>query len=565
MGSPSGDLIFTIRKVSDDSIIVSKVWGDASSLSYSLMWREVVFDSPLRIQDEVRIALEFEGGDANNLVRSGRSIASRKGDEIYTYFDAGSWTDYGGDFCYKYTYTLPPDEFTIDIGATVEATAHEWQRKTFPNPRGLRYYYALIQAPGPSWRIHKSLDGSSWSIATNSPEIIWDEPPALCIYEDEANSRLIVYLVYRSGWGIFVFAKTIEDDSSDFTSAEYLWWAQVATRTEDGVYFPNICIDNNGYLWISWTDVYGKEDHAQIRVARSMSSYPTSAPSWDLATIYGEPDGEFGRKGLDFGSGPMPRSELVPLTATADVAIVMGYYDDAASASGLDGMTLTYSAGIQEGAVVDFSDLVNSDLLHSSVAEDGPNSDVFIGFKDWLGYFYVRKWDISTASWVAFGSISHDFYVDSLALAIDKNASPNKLYAFYVKNGVIGDVFYKTTGVDSASWSSEETIDDDTQPLDYLSASYQDWGLDGDVQVIYTRQTWRRVRFWAVGGAPPAFVETIVAQRFPMRYLSKPVKAQELISTVEGVTITHTAKDFPETLLKKGTAQELRSKWEPPQ
>ena len=56
-------------------------------------------------------------------------------------------------------------------------------------------------------------------------------------------------------------------------------------------------------------------------------------------------------------------------------------------------------------------------------------------------------------------------------------------------------------------------------------------------------------------------VETITAQRFPMRYLSKPAKAQELISKVEGATITHTANVFPETLLKKGKAQELRSTW----
>ena len=60
---------------------------------------------------------------------------------------------------------------------------------------------------------------------------------------------------------------------------------------------------------------------------------------------------------------------------------------------------------------------------------------------------------------------------------------------------------------------------------------------------------------------PPAFVETITAQSFPMLYLSKPVKAEELISKVEGATITTVAKDFPEELLKAGKAKELRSKW----
>uniref|UniRef100_A0A6M3LU49 Uncharacterized protein n=1 Tax=viral metagenome TaxID=1070528 RepID=A0A6M3LU49_9ZZZZ len=563
-GSPSGDLVFRIRKVSDDSIIVSKVWGDVSDLPGTLTWEEVTFDSPVTIEDEVRIALEFGGGDADNGVSSGMA-GNVKGSEIYTGWPPGGseWVDFVEyDFCYKYTYTLPPDDYTIDTGFDALATAYEWQRKTFKNPRGLGYYYALIKTSADRWRFHKSPAGPSWSIATNTQELLEAIPPALCIYEDSANTRLIVYLVYKTGTRIRTFAKTIEDDSSDFTVAGVLWEADVAIKTDDGVYFPNICIDDGGYLWVSLTDVYDKADHAQIRVARSTVPHPTSAPSWDIATIYGEPGGEFGRKGLDFGSGPKPRSELVPLTATADVAIIVGYYNDAIPASSMDGLTLTYSAGIQKGPVVAHDATVHTDLMHSSVAESGVNSDVFIGYKDADGSLKCIKWDVSAASSTAFGNV-FDSTVDSLALSIDKNADPDKIYAFYVKNGVAGDLFYKTSSVDSASWPLEETIDDDSEALDYLSASYQDWTLDGDVQIIYTRQTWLKVRFWAVGGAPPIFEETIVAQHFPMHYLSKPVKAQELISKVEGATITHTTQDFPETLLKKGKAQELRSKWFP--
>lgn len=54
--------------------------------------------------------------------------------------------------------------------------------------------------------------------------------------------------------------------------------------------------------------------------------------------------------------------------------------------------------------------------------------------------------------------------------------------------------------------------------------------------------------------------ETITANTFPMQYLAKPVKAQELKSKVEG-TIIKIAKDFPEVLIKAGKAQELRSKF----
>ena len=58
-----------------------------------------------------------------------------------------------------------------------------------------------------------------------------------------------------------------------------------------------------------------------------------------------------------------------------------------------------------------------------------------------------------------------------------------------------------------------------------------------------------------------AVIETITANRFPMLYLAKPVKAQELISKVEGATLVDAAKDFPKYLLKKGKANELKSKW----
>lgn len=61
--------------------------------------------------------------------------------------------------------------------------------------------------------------------------------------------------------------------------------------------------------------------------------------------------------------------------------------------------------------------------------------------------------------------------------------------------------------------------------------------------------------------AAPAVTETITAQNFPMGYLEETVKAEELISKVEGATITTISKDFPQILLKSGKAKELKSKW----
>jgi len=63
-GTPAatGNVTFTIRKVSDDSLVASKVWGDVSALSTDLAWETVAFDSPVSVNEEVRFCCEFSGG-----------------------------------------------------------------------------------------------------------------------------------------------------------------------------------------------------------------------------------------------------------------------------------------------------------------------------------------------------------------------------------------------------------------------------------------------------------------------------------------------------------------------
>ena len=61
---------------------------------------------------------------------------------------------------------------------------------------------------------------------------------------------------------------------------------------------------------------------------------------------------------------------------------------------------------------------------------------------------------------------------------------------------------------------------------------------------------------------PAGPTETLTAKSFPMTYLQKPVKTQELRSKVENATVIHVTKEFPEIVTKKGKAKELRSKFE---
>ena len=106
-----------------------------------------------------------------------------------------------------------------------------------------------------------------------------------------------------------------------------------------------------------------------------------------------------------------------------------------------------------------------------------------------------------------------------------------------------------TTAPDGGGWTKQKIAD--------LQAGIE-------VAVLGAGETLRVSEIWIVIDYTevPAVTETIVAKTFPMAYLEKAATVQELTSKVEGATITHIAKDFPETLLKKGKSKELRSKWE---
>jgi hypothetical protein len=68
--------------------------------------------------------------------------------------------------------------------------------------------------------------------------------------------------------------------------------------------------------------------------------------------------------------------------------------------------------------------------------------------------------------------------------------------------------------------------------------------------------------FWLSGVWKPPAVETITANSYPMEYLPLPLKAMELVSKVENAAIIFVALDYPLKLVKKGKAQELRSKFQ---
>lgn len=149
--NPTGNITFAIRRVSDDSVIVSKVLGDASILTTSPVYYEVTFDSPVTINEEVRILCEWPYSQTDNYPQIAYQNSNVKADEYTSYSTDGGWTNQTGwDTAYKYTYTGVPAltiQFMTDIlqrsatgngtitdlgNALVTQHGHCWS--TSPNP-----------------------------------------------------------------------------------------------------------------------------------------------------------------------------------------------------------------------------------------------------------------------------------------------------------------------------------------------------------------------------------------------------------------------------------------------
>lgn len=184
-GSPTGDVTFTIRKVSDDSILASKVWGDASALLRppNWEWKEVTFDAPIFINEEVRILVEFSGGDhLLNYVNYYCSWTDVKAGECLTYYiaasgyDAGAWSPLDKDGAYIYTYTAVAPTGTTDpatIVGDIEATLNGTVTGDGGEACEVRFQYGLTAAYGTNtaWQPGKLTDDTfSQSIHGLTPD-----------------------------------------------------------------------------------------------------------------------------------------------------------------------------------------------------------------------------------------------------------------------------------------------------------------------------------------------------------------------------------------------------------
>jgi len=103
INSPTGNVTYTIRNATDDSVLWSEVLCDASALAGSFTWYEIELDSPFNVNSDVRIAVEYTNGNATDKVNTGH-YDTDIGPGCYTNY-ISSWADTSSrEMEFKYTY-----------------------------------------------------------------------------------------------------------------------------------------------------------------------------------------------------------------------------------------------------------------------------------------------------------------------------------------------------------------------------------------------------------------------------------------------------------------------------
>jgi len=109
VGSPTGDIVISLRDAETGMAIFTAVWGDASELPEggSQGYCEVVLTPPIRVNGDVRICAEYYGGNETDYCLAGYATGDKVPGEWYTnYLHYGVWHDIGeaeeGAYCYEY-------------------------------------------------------------------------------------------------------------------------------------------------------------------------------------------------------------------------------------------------------------------------------------------------------------------------------------------------------------------------------------------------------------------------------------------------------------------------------
>jgi hypothetical protein len=405
---------------------------------------------------------------------------------------------------------------------TYNAVAPAHSRKSFYAVG--RFWVFWIDEPNVVFS--SSLDGSSWETPTILREC--SDPYCFNLFFDGTYVHYAVIV----GTNIYYRRGLPKSDGTIAWDDEQLAYASTERLSE-----VTITVDSNGYPWIGWFN-----DGQWVTKSSRNDGIWETAPGFPHEFV-----GIFN----DYVDYPLP----IPLTNGKVYVILTG---------GMVSPPYTPLYGqLWNGTEWEQVELITDNIdLRSVNAVSAVNigDDIYVAFTGWTPnrYLYGRKRTYGSG-WGGIETIQEEDVVPVLSV----DPSSGTIYCFWLKED--NHIYYKkrVNGI----WDTEPTdwIDESIETLtgydyDYFSGFYQAYGNYIGLTYMTKAESPYNVKF-AFLTVIVAVAETIVAKNFPMDYLPSPVKAEQLTSKVSGATIIKVSQDYPLTLLKKGKAEELRSKW----
>ena len=365
---------------------------------------------------------------------------------------------------------------TIATSSVATATRLETQRAIWRNPRGLEYYYAIVQDGTNGLRLYKSSGGSTWSrVSTLST----DTTMSSSVYPYDDGTQLIVYVTYSDGgaWSsnrpVYYRRLLIQDNASDpIIGAEQ--------NTGKGGVHAVIARDRNGFIHIvMWGDGTNRD---RITIFGTTTTNPGDAPSWSntqsAISHSGSSAVDDSAQIVVFDSG-----NLLGIIANRRSArpnnidgIDVASFNGATYTMGTDTLidTGSTSSGYRPfNAVVDSNGIVHLAVHNARTGSVG------------LRYFKASASN-TVQSWNAAETVDSTA-PESVAMSIDKTTTPNKLYLFYAK-GSTSLIYWRNRAVNASTWSAESNFDDGQgAALDWIQVS--NVLTAGTIPVMYTKQT----------------------------------------------------------------------------
>lgn len=185
---------------------------------------------------------------------------------------------------------------------------------------------------------------------------------------------------------------------------------------------------------------------------------------------------------------------IAPFNATRDMMVCYDWFKTGDLKRHLRGLEMDFNG-------LHFTEYVNEDLaIYSPSGTDrlrtvvDTDNQAHVIFQTTGNIFHVN-WTIPFPfGWDTVTTLG----VSDLATStsIDKSVSPNILYVFYRVVFPSGNFSYKTSATDSINWSSSINVKDNSEALNYFSASYEAYG--NVISLIYTTQTTYKIRYYEI-------------------------------------------------------------------